>query len=146
MNPVNNNANPNSSTDSRAYFCPACGSANVNASSLAGGSANCNICTWKGTVEELPTFVFQHDLGGPEEVFRTFFLDIRKLLGQHFATQIGHLLIKWGFLDAPTPENQQRVIKTLSRYVAAITKAAVVAIVEERKAMEKEKFREQSSG
>ena len=48
--------------------------------------------------------------------------------------------------DAPTPENTKRIIKTLSRYVAAITKAAVVAIVEERKAMEKEKFREQSSG
>lgn len=143
MNPANNNANPNA-TATRAYFCPACGGANVDASALSGGSAKCNVCTWTGTVEELPTFIFQHDLGGtPEEVFRTFFLDVRKLLGSHFATQIGHMLIKWGFLDAPTPQNQQRVVKTLGRYVAAITKAAVVAIVEERKAMEKEKFREQ---
>lgn len=145
MSSANNNANPNSAGTDRAYFCPACGSADVNVSALAGGNAKCNICSWSGSVEELPAFVFQHDLGGPEEVFRSFFLDMRKLLGQHFATQIGHMLIKWGFLDTPTPENQQRVVKTLGRYVAAITKAAVVAIVEERRAMEKEKFREQSS-
>lgn len=146
MTSANNNANPNAATD-RAWFCPACGSADVVASALAGGAASCNICTWKGTVEDLPTFIFQHDLGTtPEEVFQQFFLDTRKLLGQHFATQIGHMLIKWGFLDAPTPENTKRIVKTLSRYVAAITKAAVVAIVEERKVMEKEKFREQSSG
>ena len=43
----------------------------------------------------------------------------------YFATQIGHMLIKWGFLDAPTPENTKRIVKTLSRYVAAITKAEV---------------------
>lgn len=142
---ANNNANPNVSQTDRAYFCPACGSANVDGSSLAGGSAKCNVCSWSGSVEEMPAFAFQHESGTPDEIFRSFFLDVRKAFGQHIATQIGHLLIKWGFLDAPGPANQQRVIKTLARYVAAITKAAVVAIVEERKAIEKETFRAQST-
>jgi hypothetical protein len=142
--PANQNDKPNHTSADRAWFCPACGSSDVTASALAGGHANCNTCTWTGSVEELPTFLFTHDMGTPEEVFRSFFIDTRKLLGQHFATQIGHMLIKWGFLEAPDGKNTARVVKLLSRYVGAITKAVVVAIVTERQAMEKEGFREQA--
>jgi hypothetical protein len=53
------------------------------------------------------------------------------------------MLIKWGFLEAPDGKNNVRIVKTLSRYVGAITKAVVTVIVAERQAMEKEKFREQ---
>lgn len=141
--PANQNDKPNHANTDRAWFCPACGAADVTASSLAGGSASCNVCTWKGTVEELPTFLFSHDMGTPDEVFRAFFLDMRKLLGQHFATQLGHLLIKWGFLDQPDNKNVLQVTKTLSRYVGSVTRAVVTAIIEERRAMEKERFREQ---
>lgn len=146
MNSANENANPNRATPDRAWFCPACGSTDVTASSLAGGNANCNVCTWKGQVEDLPTFLFTHDLGTPEEVFLAFFTDVRKVLGQHFAVQIGHLLVKWGFLDAPSKQNHERIVRTLSRYVGAAARAVVAAIVAERQAMEKEKFREQQSG
>lgn len=142
--PANQNDRPNHTPNDRAWFCPACGCADVTASSLAGGNAKCNVCTWAGTVEELPTFLFTHDMGTPEEVFRAFFVDTRKLLGQHFATQFGHMLIKWGFLEAPNGKNHAVVVKTLSRYVGVITKAVVTAVVTERQAMEKEKFREQS--
>lgn len=143
MMSANQNSNPNHQATDKAWFCPACASADITASTLAGGDAQCNTCTWKGAVEELPTFHFTHDMGTPEEVFRSFFLDVRKLLGQNFATQIGHTLIKWGFLEPPDPKNHQAIVRTLSRYVGVITKAVVVAIIEERKAMEKEKFREQ---
>ncbi len=142
--PANQNDKPNHIATDKAWFCPACGGSDVTASALAGGNANCNTCTWKGAVEELPTFFFTHDMGTPEEVFRAFFLDTRKLLGSTFATQFGHLLIKWGFLDAPDGKNNAQVVKVLSRYVGAITKAVVTTVVSERQAMEKEKFREQS--
>lgn len=142
MDSANQNHNPNHNPTDKAWFCPACGSSDITASSLAGGDASCNTCTWKGAVTDLPTFHFTHDMGTPEEVFTAFFRDVRKLLGSSFATQIGHMLIKWGFLDAPDPKNHQQVVKTLSRYVGAITKAAVYAIVAERQAMEKEKLRE----
>lgn len=145
--PANQNDKPNHAPTDKAWFCPACGSSDVTASALAGGGASCNTCVWKGSVEELPTFFFTHDMGTPEEVFRAFFIDTRKLLGQHFATQMGHLLIKWGFLDAPDGsdgKNHELLVKMLSRYVGAIAKAVVTAVVAERQAMEREKFREQS--
>jgi ribosomal protein L37AE/L43A len=34
-----------------AYFCPACGTASVEASGLAGGVAKCDVCKWEGKVE-----------------------------------------------------------------------------------------------
>lgn len=143
MDSANENANPNRAITDRGWFCPACGGADVTASSLAGGKANCNICSWKGAVEELPTMLFEHDMGTPEEILRSFFLDVRKLLGSSFATQFGHLLIKWGFLDAPTPKNQSHVIRVLTRYMGAITKAVVQAVLRERQAIEREKHGEQ---
>ena len=139
MNPANQNNNPNHATQDKAYFCPACGASDVTASALAGGNANCNICTWKGAVEELPTFHFTHDMGTPEEVFRAFFVDVRKLLSQQFAVAFGQVLIKWGFLDAPDARNATKVTKMLSRYMGAVAKAVANAIVTERQAMEKEK-------
>ena len=143
--PANGNSNPNNATPDKAWFCPACGSASVTASSLAGGAASCNTCTWRGAVEDLPTFFFTHDMGTPEEVFHAFFGDVRKLLGKHFATQIGQMLIKWGFMDAPDGKNNAKVGRVLSRYVGSISRAAVTAIIAEREAMEKEKMRDQPS-
>ncbi len=143
MESANQNGNPNHNPTDRAWFCPACGSADITASSLAGGEASCNTCTWKGGTVDLPTFHFTHDMGTPEEVFTAFFRDVRKLLGQNFATPIGHMLIKWGFLDAPDQKNAQQVTRTLSRFIGSISKAVVVAIIEERRAMEKEKHRGQ---
>jgi hypothetical protein len=140
MDPVNEN----SSTDV-ARFCPACGSADVVTSTLAGGDAACNVCSWKGQVEDLHAFRFSHDLGTPEEVFRLFFLDIRKLLSRQFATEIGRLLIKWGFMDAPTAKNAALVQAHLARYVGSIGRAIAESVVQTRAEIEKERHCERSA-
>ncbi len=140
MKPGNGNGNPNHQPTAQGYFCPACGGADVTTSSLAGGAANCNICSWVGKVEDLATFRFSHDGGTPEEVFQRFFIDVRKLLAQQqFATAVGFLLIKWGFLDQPDPKTAEAFGKVLARYVGEAAKAIVKSIADTRAAIEKEK-------
>jgi hypothetical protein len=139
VTPANGNANPNNQPTDKGYFCPSCGGANVTASALAGGDAKCNICTWKGRVEELATFHFTHDMGSPEEVFKAFFMDMRKVLARDFATVMGQMLIKWGFMDAPDKQNHARIVRVLNRYMGAIARAVCEAIIAERQKMEREK-------
>ena len=139
MNPANGNANPNNQPMDKGYFCPTCGCADVTASDLAGGAAKCNICTWTGKVEELATFRFTHDMGSTEEVFKAFFTDMRKVLARDFATAIGLLLIKWGFMDSPDPKNHDQIVRVLNRYMGAVAQAICKSIVAERQKMEREK-------
>ena len=139
MNPANNNSNPNSRPTDKGWFCPTCGAADVTASALSGGGAKCNVCTWAGKVEELATFHFTHDMGTPEEVFRAFFMDMRKVMAQHFSVVMGQMLIKWGFMDAPDKKNHEQVQRTMARYMGAISQAVCKAVVTERQAIEREK-------
>lgn len=136
-------ANDNKKPNDKAAFCAACGSADVNTSSLAGGEASCNVCGWKGRVEDLAIFHFTHDMGDPEAVFRQFFLEIRKLLSMQFAKDVGLMLIKWGFIEEPTPKNLASVQKMLARYVAGIAKAIAESIAKTRSDIEKETHGEQ---
>lgn len=140
--PANGNANPNNQPTDKGYFCPVCGGANVTASALAGGEAKCNICTWTGKVEELATFRFTHDMGSPEEVFKAFFMDMRKVMAKHFATVMGQMLIKWGFMDAPDKKNHAQIVRVLNRYMGSISQAVCKAIIAERQAIEREKHGE----
>ncbi len=126
----------------QGWFCPTCGAADVTASNLAGGAAKCNICTWTGKVEELATFHFTHDMGSPQEVFRAFFMDMRKVMAREFATVMGQMLIKWGFMDAPDSKNMKQVQRVLARYIGVISQAVCKAIVAERQAIEREKHGE----
>lgn len=139
MKPANGNANPNSQLNDKAYFCTACGAADVTASALAGGDASCNVCGWKGHVEDLSVFHFSQDLGSPEEVFRRFFMDVRQLFAKQLAQDLGQLLLKWGFMDTPTPKNMKAVQHQLARYLAGAAKAVAVSIVATRAELEKEK-------
>jgi hypothetical protein len=143
--PANGNANPNHQEGDKGWFCPTCGAADVTASTLAGGDARCNVCTWKGRVEELATFHFQHGMGSPDQIFRAFFMDMRKVMAREFSSSMGLILIKWGFMDAPDGKNMKKVQRTLARYLGAISQAVVKAIVAERQAIEKEEHGEQPS-
>lgn len=137
-------ANDNS-LNSRALFCTACGSADVVASSLAGGEASCNVCSWKGKVEELAVLPFGHNMGDAQQVFRSFFLEIRTLMSMQFGRDFGALLIKWGFLEQPTPKNADKVRKVLARYVAGAAKAILESVAKTRADIEKEEHRESPS-
>jgi hypothetical protein len=140
MNSANDN-NP----DDKARFCATCGSAYLTASELAGGEASCTVCGWKGRVEDLATFRFSHGMGSQEEVFRLFFLDIRKLLSKQFAQDAGVMLIKWGFIDAPDKKNVAAVQQKFARYIAVIAKSIAEGVVRTRADIEKETHRDQPS-
>ena len=120
------------------YFCPACGSASVTTQPLVGTGA-CELCPWKGRIEELAAFPFSQDLGSPEDVSRAFFLDARQLLGQHLATPLARFLVKWGFVDEPTPRTAARLKRELAQYVGACASALVKTIIEVRQRLEKER-------
>jgi len=120
------------STSEKAYFCPSCGGANINVSVLAGGPAFCLSCKWEGTKDELAIHVFQHDLG--DDVLRIFASEFKQLMGKHLATPLAKLLHKWGFFPGrePTPAE-------LTRYLVAVGRASINAILEVRKELEKER-------
>jgi hypothetical protein len=134
MNPANDTG-----SHTTALFCPACGGADITSSSLSSGEASCNVCDWKGKSEELVAYQFTHGMGSQEQVFRLFFLDIRKMLGAKLAQELGGLLVKWGFLDVPNPKNKVVVGKQLARYLASAAKALVTSMVQTRAEIEKER-------
>ena len=126
-------ATPNTGPNDKGRFCPTCGGADIVASELAGGDASCSICDWKGKVEELATFHFSHDMGSAEQVFQNFFLDVRAIFSSQRLTEIGKVLLKWGFLDLPIDK------KLFARYIGAMAKAMTKAIFDTRKEVEKER-------
>ena len=135
---ANDNAMLTGSKD-KALFCADCGCADVTTSALGGGEAGCNVCGWKGRVEDLAVFHFEHGSGStPDEVFQRFFLDLRKLLSLQFAQDVGRLLIQWGFLEAPDGKNKAVVAKQLARYIGGIAKAIFESVAKTRADIEKE--------
>ena len=123
-----------------AYFCPECGAASVEFSELAGGAASCKVCGWKGPREKLIGHVFQHDQGSGMEAFQNMLNDMRKVYAQA-APQIGAFLLKWGFADETAGKLN---VRQLSRYVAAMAREALKALILERQKMEQEKHDGQS--
>lgn len=119
--------------NSKALFCPACGSASVDSSSLSGGEASCGICTWKGKSDELAAIPFGQASGSPEAILHQIFLDIRKFMSAGFATQYLDLLLKWGFLT-----EQPINVKQVSRYMGVTCMAIARSLIEERTKIEKE--------
>jgi hypothetical protein len=147
MQSANGNDNPNNQPNDKGWFCPSCGGAAVEASTLAGGNAKCNVCSWTGKTEDLATFHFSHDGGTPEEVFHRFFMDIRKLLSRpEVGVQIGLLLIKWGFLNQPDKKSHDDFKKDLSRYIGHISKSVVESISKTRADIEKERHGNANAG
>lgn len=114
----------------KAVFCPQCGAASVDRS-LLGGTASCKVCDWSGPEHELAAMPFEHGYGNDQELARAFFLDVRKLLGERFALEVGRMLMRWGFLPVAEP-------RLLARYLSAAARAIVQSIFEERTKLEKE--------
>lgn len=116
------------------HFCPRCSGAAVNFSQVA-GLADCSSCGWKGVLSELVTTVIQHDLGSNEKLLETFAVDMRNLFSKTAAKPLALFLKDWGFLPESDPAQQ---VKFLSRYMAAMARAMVRAVIEEREKIEKE--------
>jgi hypothetical protein len=116
------------------YFCPRCNSAAVNTSPVA-GTADCTSCRWKGTLSELVTTSIEHDLGSDEKLLDTFATELRNLFAKTAATPLALFLKNWGFV--PEKDAAQQA-KFLARYMAAMARAMVRSVIEEREKIEKE--------
>ena len=123
----------------KAYFCPRCHSPSVSYSqleSVASSPASCGACSWKGDKKDLVVTAYRHDMGAENEVLDRFVRDFRNLMGQtQISLPIAQWLNKWGFL----PNDPKTQHKVLAKYVTAVSKAAITAILETRAEMEKER-------
>lgn len=125
-------ANDNACTN-KAYFCQACSSALVNASSFIGGEASCGVCGWRGKVEELAVVPFSQENGSPEEVVRQLMVEVRGLFAKNITPDIIRMLMKWGFLSNPIDKQE------VARYFGGIAGSIARGIIETRTQLEKEK-------
>lgn len=126
-------------TAGKAYFCPRCHSPAVSFTQLEGVSdspASCSACHWRGGKKDLVVTAYQHDMGSEDEVLTRFVRDFRNLMGQPaIALPIAQWLNKWGFL--PNDPSQQH--KVLARYITAVAKGAITAVLQTREELEKDR-------
>jgi hypothetical protein len=127
------------------FQCPQCGSPAVEFSELVGGEATCNACTWVGKKEDLLGTPFDHILGTREGIGFELFNDTRRLLSSPvFIGELGGFLSRWGFIDLE--EEKSVVVKKTTRYVAAIARAVLTAVIQEREKIEKERYERERGG
>ena len=118
-----------------AYFCGRCGSPSLDISELV-GTAKCNACDWAGSTGDLAAMPIEHEFGSSEKVIQALMGDMRVLLAKHLASPLLHFLMKWGFLGNKNTANMRHEV---GRYLAAMSRAMLTAVIEERQKMEKEK-------
>ena len=130
------NQPPPNAPNTKSFFCPACSSASIEVSVLAGGQATCKSCNWIGRKESLTVFHFSQDLGSPEEVAQAFVSDITRMFAKEYALPLLRFISKWGFIDANRLDP-----KIVGRYIERAARAAAVSILRTREELEIEKFK-----
>lgn len=121
------------------YFCPECGSASLEKSELVGGMAECKACSWTGTTDQLLASPVPEGYEEQHQLFMDMLRDLRRLLA-HNAKDYGALLVKWGFADLQTGKKGYSLNpKQFARYMSAIGRAMLTALIEEHQKMEAEK-------
>ena len=119
------------------YICPQCGSTAITSktSMLVGtgqtDTFTCGTCKWKGLREQVVAVPFSHDWNTDEGLLQSLVSDLRTRLAQNIGKEFLRYLLRWGFMTTADPQ-------ILGRYLSAIARAVITAIVEERLAMEKE--------
>jgi hypothetical protein len=122
------------------YFCPQCGSPSLELPTLGGGTAKCNACQWEGPSKHLLVTQIRHELGDTEQLIEKFMTELRVNLAKHCAKIFGTLLHRWGFLGTEMRDGEEILsTKQLSRYMAAIAHASLLAIIRVREEIEETK-------
>lgn len=123
-------------TEAEVRICPNCSSTALEA---MGDGGTVGLPTWKcGTCntvlgrEDIIVSRFKHELGDDSDVLDKLVRSLRNTVAADLALSMGRFLLKWGFLDTPNPY-------LLSRYVNAVARAMLIAIIEERQKIEGEK-------
>jgi hypothetical protein len=119
---------------SEVKLCPQCGSAGVDFSTLSGGNGQCRGCKWVGPARELLVVPFTHSFMNDESAMMHFTQDLRQILARDMGVVLLRYLVKWGFIRTTEVEGQPLQIdrKQFTRYLVAIAKGIVGAILEER--------------
>jgi hypothetical protein len=118
-----------------AYFCPACGSPSVEASSLAGGDATCDVCSWGGRREELVALPLEHHFQSQDEMLTTFIKQLANVMAKAAALPIGRVLLQWGFLS----NNPKEMTEDLKHYIRSMVVHAAGAVISTRQHLERAK-------
>lgn len=113
-------------------LCPQCGSPGVDFSPLAGGAAQCRGCRWQGKVDDLLAIPGTAEVND-EATLGAMLNDVRRLLSGELGLPYLKFLMKWGFI-AGDPLNPKETIdrKAFARYMAAIGRAVLTSMLEER--------------
>ncbi len=106
------------------HMCPECGKPTVDVSSLS-NTAMCRSCTWAGKEEDL--LALPTPGADPEALMNQFLSDFRNKITPAVATDLGRILVKYGFLTA-----DELTPKTLLPYVKAAVNSMVVAVIKVR--------------
>jgi len=114
-------------------FCPKCGSARVDTSSLIGGVCTCRGCGWQGGSAELHKYQYDTGLLAGADAVTRFSMELRLLVAKDMSAAFGKFLVKWGFLPDKGID-----VAVWGRYMNAIARAAAVAIVQTRDEIESE--------
>jgi hypothetical protein len=126
--------------EAEAYFCPECGSPSIDRSTLLGGSAGCRACGWAGSADKLAVMPFAHSLGGDEQLLVALVGDLRLMLAKDVGNHFARFLAKWGFIDVAGAD-KALAGKRMGRYLSAIARSIVTALLQERDKMEAERAR-----
>jgi len=124
-------------TKAVVHFCPQCGSASVSGSTkeviVPEGMVRCAACGWAGTRGMLASLEFGHEFASEEDIAKTLMRDLRGLIASDAGSVFAKFLLKWGFLVQPADS------KLLARYLAAIARETLGAIIKERAKIDKER-------
>jgi len=125
-------------------LCPQCGSPGVDYSALAGGKANCRGCRWQGSADDLLNLPGSAEVNDEGVLYRML-NDLRSLLSGELGLPYLKFLMKWGFLEGDV-NNPARTIdrKQFARYIAAIGRAVLNAMIVERSRAEAERAAEKA--
>jgi len=114
------------------YVCPSCGNELKLPEITSGSNTITCSCGWSGTENQLLATAYQEHIGSEEDTTRALVNDIRQVLSEHFAVEIGRFLKRWGFMEKPTAY-------VLGRYLHAISVAMLAAVIKEYAKLEKER-------
>lgn len=121
----------------QSKFCPMCGSPRVDEGSLIGSLSKCRNCSWQGPSDKLIIHRFRTSLLEGTDVITRFSGEMRDLVAKEMSVPVGKVLVKWGFLP-----NTNIDVMVWGRYMNAIARAIVTAVIVTRDELEAEQEKE----
>jgi hypothetical protein len=121
--------------EDKAYLCPHCGSPSMSIPLLAGGEYSCEVCGWSG--QDPVLLPFGNPFGSSSETFNQFSAEVLKTYAEVAALPLGRLLVAWGFISRDKQGKPSTA--ELARYIKSMASGVIMAVIDERKKIERER-------